>query len=119
MARLSFIVTIIAVALACVLAEEELYSNRYDDIDIDRILENKKLRLQYYNCFMDTEPCRTADAKFFHEVISEAMQTQCRRCTEKQKVLLNRMADWYTQNAPEQWEAFIRKTLEDTLQKKG
>jgi hypothetical protein len=51
-------------------------------------------------------------------VISEAMQTQCRKCTEKQKALLDRMADWYTTNAPEQWEAFVRKTIEDA-QKKG
>ncbi|XP_012531699.1 putative odorant-binding protein A10 [Monomorium pharaonis] len=119
MARLSFIVTIIAVTLACVLAEEyvELYSNRYDDVDIEGILTNDKLRMQYYQCFMGTSPCKTADAKFFNDVIGEALQTQCKRCTEKQKHLLDRLAEWYTANDPELWEAFIHKTIEDAQKK--
>ncbi|XP_011870895.1 PREDICTED: putative odorant-binding protein A10, partial [Vollenhovia emeryi] len=88
MTRLSFIVTIVAVALVCVFAQE-LYSDRYDDVDLDGILANEKLRIQYYNCFMDTSPCKTADAKFFKGIAGEAMQSQCRRCTEKQKEILN------------------------------
>lgn len=64
MARPSYIVAIIVIALTCVLAEE-LYSSRYDDIDIQAIFNNTKLRNQYYNCFMDFSPCKTADAKFF------------------------------------------------------
>ncbi|XP_077282560.1 ejaculatory bulb-specific protein 3-like [Temnothorax americanus] len=118
MARLSFIVTMVAVASACVFAEEK-YSGRYDDIDLNEILSNEKLRIQYYNCFMDTAPCKTADAKFFKGVIGEAMQTQCRRCTEKQKVLLDHMADWYTTNKPDEWNAFVRKTIEDARKKNG
>ncbi|KAG5308016.1 PEB3 protein, partial [Acromyrmex insinuator] len=117
MARLSLIVTIIAVALACVFAEEEFYSDRYDDININEILANEKLRTQYYNCFLGTAPCKTADAKFFAGVIGEAMQTQCKKCTEKQKNLLDILIDWYTKNKPEEWEAFIKKTLENVQNK--
>lgn len=64
MAQLSYIVTIIAIALTCILAQE-YYSDQYDDIDAVGILENDKLRDQYYKCFMDLGPCQTADAKFF------------------------------------------------------
>lgn len=64
MARLSYAVTIIGIALMCVLAEE-LYSDQYDGIDTMSILTNEKLRMEYYNCFMGTSPCVTADAKFF------------------------------------------------------
>ncbi|KAL6261464.1 hypothetical protein P5V15_006554 [Pogonomyrmex californicus] len=116
MARLNFIVTIIAITLTCVFAKE-LYSSQYDDIDIGEILNNEKLRLQYYNCFLDIAPCRTADAKFFKGIIGEAIQTQCRKCTEKQKENLDYMVDWYTKNQPEQWEAFVRKTIEDAQKK--
>lgn len=44
---------------------EEFYSDKYDDIDIVTLLENDRMREQYYNCFMNTGPCVTADAKFF------------------------------------------------------
>jgi len=64
MARLSYIVTIVSIALTCILAEES-YSTQYDDVDVAGILQNDKLREQYYNCFMGTSPCITADAKFF------------------------------------------------------
>jgi len=68
MTRLSYIVTIVSIALMCILAEE-LYSDQYDDIDAASILQNDKLRNQYYNCFMDMSPCVTADAKFFKGIL--------------------------------------------------
>ncbi|KYQ48779.1 Putative odorant-binding protein A10 [Trachymyrmex zeteki] len=117
MARLSLIVTIIAVALACVFAEKELYSDRYDDINIQEILANEKLRMQYYNCFLGIAPCRTADAKFFAGVIGEAIRTQCSKCTEKQKNLFDILVDWYTKNKPEEWETFVKKTIENIQNK--
>ncbi|KAG5334700.1 PEB3 protein, partial [Acromyrmex charruanus] len=113
MARLSLIVTIIAVALACVFAEKEFYSDRYDDININEILANEKLRKEYYYCLLGTAPCKTADAKFFAEIIGDAMQTQCRKCTEKQKNLLDTLIDWYTKNKPEEWEAIIKKNFRE------
>lgn len=63
MARLNCIIILISIA-SCVLAEE-LYSDQYDHIDVNSILSNDKLRNQYINCYMETEPCLTADAKFF------------------------------------------------------
>jgi len=56
-------------------------------------------------------------SRMVSEVIGEALQTQCRKCTEKQKVLLDRLVDWYTTNQPEQWEAFIKKTIENAQRK--
>lgn len=64
MARFIAIVAIVGIALMCVLAEEK-YDDQYDDIDVTQILENDKIRAQYYECFMGTSPCKTADARFF------------------------------------------------------
>ncbi|CAL1680423.1 unnamed protein product [Lasius platythorax] len=116
MTRLNCIVTLIGIALLCVFAEE-LYSDQYDYIDMNNILNNEKLRNQYYNCFMETGPCLTADAKFFREVASEAFQTKCKRCTEKQKEMMDVVVSWYTQNEPDQFQALVAKTLEDMKKK--
>lgn len=75
MARLSYIVVIAGIALTSILAEE-LYSSQYDDIDIHEIFNNSKLRNQYYNCFMETSPCRTADAKFFKGISDIQVYTE-------------------------------------------
>ncbi|XP_011690645.1 PREDICTED: ejaculatory bulb-specific protein 3-like [Wasmannia auropunctata] len=119
MARLCYIVTIMGIALMCgVLAEEvELYSSRFDDIDADSILQNDRLRDQYYNCFMGSAPCITADARFFKEIFSDALQSKCKRCTEKQKQMMDSLVDYFTKNKPEQWEALVRKSIEDLKKK--
>ncbi|XP_018301390.1 ejaculatory bulb-specific protein 3-like [Mycetomoellerius zeteki] len=108
MVRLNYIVTIIVITLICVLAQE-LYSDRYDKVNAEDILQNNRLRDQYYNCFMEKASCVTADAKFFKEIVMEAFRSKCNRCTERQKEIMNLIKDWYTKNRPEQWEAFVAK----------
>ncbi|KYN04243.1 Putative odorant-binding protein A10 [Cyphomyrmex costatus] len=115
MARLSYIV-IIGIALMCVLAEE-FYSDRFDNIDASNILQNDKLREEYYNCYMEKGPCPTEDAKFFQGIMSEVIQTNCKKCTEKQKKLYTEMLNWFTQNKPKQWEALVVKSVEDMKKK--
>ncbi|XP_076168147.1 chemosensory protein 1 [Ptiloglossa arizonensis] len=90
---------------------EEFYSDKYDDIDIVTLLENDRMREQYYNCFMNTGPCVTADAKFFKENLPEAVTTNCKKCTEKQKENFNTIADWFNKNQPEKWTAFVEYML--------
>lgn len=49
----------------CILSEKiELYSDKYDYIDIDQILSNDRVRNQYYRCFLGTGTCLSPDAKF-------------------------------------------------------
>nr|XP_012223737.1 PREDICTED: ejaculatory bulb-specific protein 3-like [Linepithema humile] len=115
MVQLSCIV-FIGIALVFVFAEE-LYTSQYDYIDVDIILANNKLRNQYYKCFMETAPCKTADMKFFREVFSESLQTQCKKCTEKQKIILEHIIEWYTENRPDEWNVLIRKHLRDLAKK--
>ncbi|GAB1863974.1 Ejaculatory bulb-specific protein 3-like [Camponotus japonicus] len=116
MARPSYIVAIVVIALTCVLAEE-LYSSRFDDVDVRAIFNNAKLRNQYYNCFMDLSPCKTADQRFFKGIFSEALQSGCKRCTEKQKENLEIVLDWYTINDPIKLQTFIAKSIEDLRKK--
>ncbi|EFN89732.1 ejaculatory bulb-specific protein 3 [Harpegnathos saltator] len=117
MARLIGIVAIIGIALVSILTAEEFYSDKYDDIDVKGILQNDRLRDQYYECFIDKGPCTTADMKFYKEIASEAMVTKCKKCNEKQKEHLNDIIEWYTQNKPDQWQIIVEKSLEDMKKK--
>lgn len=65
MARLIGIGVIVGIALMCVSAKEDLYSDKYDDIDITNILSNDRLRDQHRKCYMSLGPCPTADMKFY------------------------------------------------------
>nr|ALG36157.1 chemosensory protein 4 [Sclerodermus sp. MQW-2015] len=92
---------------------EEMYSDKYDNIAIEDILNNDKVREEYYNCFMDTGPCVTEDAAYFKGNFVEAMATQCKKCTQKQQENFEKVIVWYTENQPEKWQTLIQKALED------
>ncbi|XP_054016456.1 ejaculatory bulb-specific protein 3-like [Hylaeus anthracinus] len=117
----SYVVLLTLTFLACSYAEE-LYPDKYDDIDINNLLNNDRLREQYYNCFVDKGPCITSGATFFKEHLPEAVATKCKKCTEKQKENFNRIAEWYAENQPDKWNNFVevmmKKMSGDAVNKK-
>lgn len=62
--RHNYIVILILSLLMWTYAEE-LYSDKYDYVNIDEILANDRLRNQYYDCFIDAGSCLTPDSVFF------------------------------------------------------
>lgn len=55
-------VLVLCVVLAAVLADEEKYTDKFDNINLQEILENKRLLISYFNCIMDKGKC-TAEGK--------------------------------------------------------
>ncbi|XP_058808067.1 ejaculatory bulb-specific protein 3-like [Phymastichus coffea] len=93
-------------------ASEELYSDQYDYVDVDKILSDDNLREQYYNCYMGNSVCVTPDAQYFKEILPEAALTKCVKCTNKQKENFEKIAAWFTKNQPDKWEAYTKKAVE-------
>ncbi|XP_012258806.1 ejaculatory bulb-specific protein 3-like [Athalia rosae] len=118
MFRLRFAIGLIVAAVSTAVLAEELYSDKYDYIKPEEILENNRLRDQYYACFIGSSPCITPDAKFFKSNFPEAIVTQCRKCTEKQKRMFDTLSTWYTEKRPDEWKALIAKFIEDARKKK-
>ena len=107
-----YYVVLLTVALATWAYAEELYSDKYDYIDVHEILANDKLREQYYNCFYGSAPCATPDAKFFKKYLPEAIATKCKKCTEQQVTMFDALAEWYAEHQPEKWDAVVEKMLQ-------
>ncbi|XP_012063051.1 PREDICTED: ejaculatory bulb-specific protein 3-like [Atta cephalotes] len=120
MARLYHIASIIIVnifVLMCILAEEEHYTDKYDNLDYHTLLNNKTMRDSYYNCFMEIAPCQTPVQKTLTSIFSEAYQTKCKKCTEKQKEMFAAVIDWYMKNEPQKWQLIIVKVIENMKKK--
>ena len=56
---------ILVLAVSVAFTAAELYSDQYDDIDVEGILADDVRREQFYNCFMDTGECMTPAATYF------------------------------------------------------
>ena len=77
-----FCLTVIVYIAAC--QDEKSYDLKYDNIDVDEILKSERLLTNYINCLMEKGPC-TEDGRDLRETLPDAIQTDCSKCTKKQK----------------------------------
>ncbi|XP_043491521.1 uncharacterized protein LOC122517172 [Polistes fuscatus] len=113
------LVMILSTIISSVLTDNTKYSSKYDNIDVDTILKTPRLLNQYINCYMERGPCLTADAKFLKDILPEALVTKCVKCTEKQKIILDKMISWFDENDKETWKSILSKAIEKHLDKKN
>ncbi|XP_049877105.1 allergen Tha p 1-like isoform X2 [Pectinophora gossypiella] len=75
------------VLLCCVVAAvvaDDKYTDKYDNINVKEILENKRLLQAYVDCILDKGKC-TNEGKELKDHLKEALETGCEKCTESQK----------------------------------
>ncbi|XP_018563006.1 ejaculatory bulb-specific protein 3 [Anoplophora glabripennis] len=84
------------------------YSNKYDHIDIDRILSNKRVLNNYIKCILDQGPC-TPDGREFRDHVPEAITTNCAKCTEAQINIIRKTSVFIMKKRPEDWEKIKNK----------
>ncbi|XP_073953852.1 allergen Tha p 1-like isoform X2 [Choristoneura fumiferana] len=106
------IILCIILITALSVSTADFYSSKYDDFDIQPILENDRIMLSYTKCFLDKGPC-TPDAKDFKKVIPEALQTTCGKCTPKQKQLIKQVIRGIMEKHPDSWKELIEKFDKD------
>ncbi|GJQ66513.1 putative insect pheromone-binding family, A10/OS-D [Trypoxylus dichotomus] len=78
------VVLIVLVAVSLSTAAEDKYTTKYDGVDLDEILKNERLLQGYCNCLLDKGPC-SEDGSALKRVLPEALETDCTKCSEKQR----------------------------------
>ncbi|XP_056639213.1 ejaculatory bulb-specific protein 3-like [Diorhabda carinulata] len=89
-------------------ADEGKYTSKFDNIDYKAILASERLLLNYYKCMMDEGPC-TPDGKELKKVIPETLETECGKCTEKQKAAAKEIIHFMVNNKLELWKNLLEK----------
>ncbi|XP_075167376.1 ejaculatory bulb-specific protein 3-like [Haematobia irritans] len=92
-----------AAFLVVALADDEKYTTKYDNIDIDEILKSDRLFKNYYNCLIDQGKC-TPDGRELKTVLPDALKTECSKCNEKQKESAEKVIRFIIENKPEEWK---------------
>nr|AND82446.1 chemosensory protein 4 [Athetis dissimilis] len=82
--------------------ETSTYTTKYDGIDLDEILNNDRLLTGYVNCLLDLGPC-TADGKELKKNLPDAIENDCKKCTEKQRDGSERVMHFIIDNRPDDW----------------
>ncbi|KAF5299920.1 hypothetical protein FQR65_LT09315 [Abscondita terminalis] len=128
MIRIQLLVVISSITIFAADPPGGFYQSKYDSLDVDNVLNNKRLVNYYANCLLSRGPCppQGADLK---RILPEALETNCLRCTPKQKTIaietIKRLRDEYPIVYSElvsvydpNGEYFIRfvKTLDPTIE---
>ncbi|XP_028141157.2 uncharacterized protein LOC114335173 [Diabrotica virgifera virgifera] len=109
------ILFLVGFLIATVTAEEK-YTSKYDSIDYHSILASERLLKHYYDCLMDAGPC-TPDGKELKSVISDALETECTKCTEKQKDGAKEVIEYMVKNKVDWWKNLMNKYDPDGIYK--
>ncbi|KAK9892195.1 hypothetical protein WA026_019000 [Henosepilachna vigintioctopunctata] len=87
---------------------EVTYTNKYDKIDIDALIKNERLLKHYVNCLLDREKCRP-DGEELKRFLPEALETECAKCTDAQKIGSRRIITHLIKNKREWWNELEKK----------
>ncbi|BET00375.1 unnamed protein product [Nesidiocoris tenuis] len=107
--------------IGSVIYAEEKYTTKYDNIDLDEILNNERLYKKYFDCLSNKGKC-TPDGAELKGIIPEALTTECAKCNDKQKqgvekvmrfILTKKESDYNVLEAIYDPEGIFRKKYEE------
>lgn len=96
------------VAITLCAARPDTYSSRFDNVNIDQILQSERLLTNYYKCLMDEGKC-TPDGRELKQLLPDALKTKCSKCSPKQREGTDKVIRFLIKNKPEQWNSLQAK----------
>ncbi|KAM3963256.1 allergen Tha p 1-like [Aphomia sociella] len=84
------------------------YTDKFDNVNIEEILENKRLLDAYVNCILGKGKC-TAEGKELKEHLQEAIETGCEKCTEAQEKGAHKVIEYLIKNELDIWHTLTDK----------
>ncbi|XP_044745729.1 eukaryotic translation initiation factor 4 gamma-like [Coccinella septempunctata] len=100
-----FIVEVVVTVAVIVIAKGspiQFYATKYDHLDIEEILNNRRMVKYYANCLLSRGPCTPQGAEL-KRILPEALETNCLRCTEKQKAVTYQSIKRLKKEYPKTW----------------
>ncbi|XP_072396758.1 uncharacterized protein [Diabrotica undecimpunctata] len=82
--------------------ETEFYTTKYDHVDVEMILNNRRLVNYYTACMLSQGPCPPEGLEL-KRILPDALKTNCKRCTDKQKATTLRTIKRLMKEYPKTW----------------
>nr|AIX97073.1 chemosensory protein 5 [Dastarcus helophoroides] len=83
------------------------YPTKYDNIDVDNVLKNKRLFNNYMQCLLKKGKC-TEDGTLLRDLIPDALLTECAKCSEVQKTKAEKVIKHIKKEHPQDWEDLLK-----------
>ncbi|CAG5035988.1 unnamed protein product [Parnassius apollo] len=99
---------LIVAAFTMVVRADDTYTDRYDSMNVDDVISNKRLLVAYIKCVMDKARC-TPEGKELKSHITDALQTGCAKCTNKQRHAIKKVIKHLIHNENDYWSQLVEK----------
>ncbi|KAF5301390.1 hypothetical protein FQA39_LY10788 [Lamprigera yunnana] len=84
------------------------YTTKYDNINVDEILQNHRVLSNYVKCLLDEGPC-TAEGRELRRMLPDALSSGCEKCNSKQKQNSDKIIRHLIVNRKKDWERLAKK----------
>ncbi|XP_044264422.1 ejaculatory bulb-specific protein 3-like [Tribolium madens] len=93
------------------------YTTKYDNIDLENVVKNERLLKNYVYCLLEKGRC-SPDGLELKKNMPDAIETDCSKCSEKQKEGSDFIMRYLIDNKPDYWKALEAKYDPDGTYKK-
>uniref|UniRef100_A0A1L8DPF7 Putative insect pheromone-binding family n=1 Tax=Nyssomyia neivai TaxID=330878 RepID=A0A1L8DPF7_9DIPT len=100
---MKWIVVLCVIIGSALCDSDDKYTSKYDDMDIEDLLSNNRILNNYIKCLVNEGPC-TPDAKELKNILPDALESDCAKCTEKQRIGTEIVLKYLLENRPDAWE---------------
>ncbi|XP_054277586.1 ejaculatory bulb-specific protein 3-like [Macrosteles quadrilineatus] len=94
--------------LVTVATAAEKYTTKYDSVNVDQIIGNNRLFSNYIKCLLDQGGC-TPEAEELKSHIRDALETGCKKCSQKQREGADKVFRHLIKNKPKEFDALEKK----------
>nr|APC94294.1 chemosensory protein 1 [Pyrrhalta aenescens] len=90
---MKFVLVFVVLGVIAVTArpEDDKYTTKYDNINIDELIQNDRLLRNYVDCLLGTKPCNK-DGEELKKVLKDGLRTKCAKCNDTQKEAAKKLA---------------------------
>ncbi|CAD7091999.1 unnamed protein product [Hermetia illucens] len=100
------LVSVVLCSVVCIFGQQ--YTQKYDNIDVDSVLSNDRIRSNYVKCLLETGPC-TPEGRELRNLLPEALATNCAKCTAVQSKNLVKTLRKFENSETKEWKLLTRK----------
>lgn len=100
----------LAVFAAAAPRPEEKYTDKFDNVNVEEILSNKRLFKRYFNCMMEKPGAKcSTEGELLKKLVPDALSNECSKCTAKQKEIAEKVLRFLLANDRESYDALRAK----------
>nr|ALV87595.1 chemosensory protein 2 [Drosicha corpulenta] len=102
------VIFICLVSMVAIAAAEDKYTSRFDNFDVDKVLNNERILTNYIKCLMEEGSC-TNEGRELKKTLPDALSSECSKCNDKQKQVSQKVIRFLQDKRPHDWERLTKK----------